>query len=77
MSEIQKLTAAHEEELIQKLSELVRINSEESEPLADAPFGAGPRDALLAALAMMERTASGPSIWTTMPAMQRWARVNR
>ncbi|MBR2844027.1 MAG: dipeptidase PepV [Solobacterium sp.] len=55
MSEIQKLIAAHEEELIQKLSGLVRINSVESEPLADAPFGAGPRDALLAALAMMEK----------------------
>ena len=39
MSEIQKLIAAHEEELIQKLSGLVRINSVESEPLADGRDG--------------------------------------
>lgn len=44
----------YKNELLTKLSELVSYPSVMGEPLPDAPFGAGPRDVLQAALKMME-----------------------
>ena len=53
MTDVKTMVAAHREEMIEKLSRLVRINSEMGEPEPDAPFGRGPREALDCALEMM------------------------
>ncbi len=53
MTDVKAMVAAHREELIEKLSRLIRIDSAAGEPLPDAPFGRGPREALDCALAMM------------------------
>lgn len=53
MTDVKAMVAAHREELIEKLSRLIRINSAEGEPMPDAPFGKGPREALDCALGMM------------------------
>ncbi len=55
MSEMKSMVARYRDDMIGQLSELVRINSVQGEPLPDAPFGEGPRDALRSALAIMER----------------------
>ncbi len=52
--EIRPLVEKYREELVERLSALVAINSVRSETLPDAPFGSGPRDALVAALQMLE-----------------------
>lgn len=45
---------AYQEELLERLGKLVEVNSVESEPTKDAPFGQGPKEALHRALKMME-----------------------
>jgi succinyl-diaminopimelate desuccinylase len=52
--DVKELVKGYREELIERLGTLVSINSEEGTPEADAPFGTGPRDALQAALKMLE-----------------------
>lgn len=51
--DVKALIEGYREELVKRLGSLVSINSEEGTPEADAPFGAGPRDALQAALQML------------------------
>ena len=55
MADVKALVAAHRDELVEKLSALVRINSVEGTPEEDAPFGQGPKTALLAALQMLDK----------------------
>ncbi len=50
--DVHSMVDGYREELVERLGKLIAINSEEGTPLPDAPFGAGPRDALLAALEM-------------------------
>jgi len=50
--DVKSMVEGYREELVKRLETLVSINSEEGTPEADAPFGAGPRDALQAALKM-------------------------
>ena len=50
--DVKSMVEGYREELVKRLGTLVSINSEEGTPEADAPFGAGPRDALQAALKM-------------------------
>ena len=52
--DVKAMVSGYRNELVNKLAELVAIRSVESEPLPDAPFGAGPRDVLLLALKMLE-----------------------
>lgn len=52
--DVKSMVEGYRNELLEKLGQLVAINSEEGESSADAPFGTGPRDALIAALKMME-----------------------
>ena len=44
----------YRDELLKRLTELVAINSEMGEPLEDAPFGIGPKTALLKALEQLD-----------------------
>jgi len=53
MMDRKTLVEGYKDELVKRLGTLVSINSEEGTPEADAPFGAGPRDALQAALKML------------------------
>ena len=53
--DVKSMVEGYRDELVEKLGELVSIKSEMGEALADAPFGAGPRDVLKAALAMCEK----------------------
>ncbi len=52
--DIKTVVNNYQQELIDKLSDLVSVNSEAGTPLPDAPFGAGPRDVLIKALAMLD-----------------------
>ena len=51
---IHEMAVNCEEELLDRLGRLVRIKSVRSEPLPDAPFGAGPRQVLDCALEMLK-----------------------
>ena len=53
MMDVKALVEGYRDELVKRLGTLVSINSEEGTPETDAPFGAGPRDALQAALKML------------------------
>ena len=53
--DVRSMVEGYRDELLEKLGKLVSINSEEGTALPDAPFGEGPREALLAALDMMEK----------------------
>ena len=53
--DVKSMVEKYRDELVEKLEVLVAINSVEGEPLEDAPFGDGPRKALITALAMMEK----------------------
>lgn len=50
--EVKSMVSGYRDELLRRLGTLVAIPSTEGAPLADAPFGAGPRDVLKAALEM-------------------------
>ncbi|NCB34247.1 MAG: dipeptidase, partial [Erysipelotrichia bacterium] len=50
--DVKTMVQEYRDELVSRLGKLVSINSTEGTPLADAPFGAGPRDVLKAALEM-------------------------
>ena len=50
--EVKSMVSGYRDELVSRLGRLVAIQSVEGTPLADAPFGSGPRDALKAALDM-------------------------
>ena len=52
--DVKERVKGYREELLDRLAKLVAINSVQSETLPDAPFGSGPRDALLAALQMLD-----------------------
>ena len=52
--DIKNRVESYRTELLDKLGKLVAVNSEEGEPEDGAPFGTGPRDALVCALKMME-----------------------
>ena len=52
---VKKMVEGYKDELVSRLGKLVAINSTEGTSLADAPFGAGPRDVLKTALAMLEQ----------------------
>ncbi len=52
--DVKSMVESYRGELLSRLGSLVSINSVEGTPLADAPFGAGPRDVLHAALKMLE-----------------------
>lgn len=52
--DVKSMVESYREELLTRLEALVSINSAEGEPRDDAPFGPGPRDALIAALKMMD-----------------------
>ena len=47
MKEVLKWIDDHKDEMISDLEKLININSVEGEALPDAPFGQGPKDALL------------------------------
>ena len=51
--DVKALVEGYRGEIVKRLGTLVSINSEEGTPEEDAPFGAGPRDVLKAALAML------------------------
>ncbi|MBQ9327436.1 MAG: Sapep family Mn(2+)-dependent dipeptidase [Solobacterium sp.] len=51
---VRTMVTGYRDELVERLGTLVAINSTEGTPEPGAPFGAGPRDALHAALAMLE-----------------------
>lgn len=53
--DVKSMCEGYREEIIKRLGELVSINSEQSEAEADAPFGKGPKEALHAALDMLEK----------------------
>lgn len=53
--DVRSMVEGYRDELLEKLGKLVSINSEEGTSLPDAPFGEGPKEALLAALDMMEK----------------------
>jgi succinyl-diaminopimelate desuccinylase len=53
--DVRSMAEGYRDELLKRLSELVAVNSAEGTPLADAPFGAGPRDVLVKALDMMKK----------------------
>ncbi len=53
--DVKTIVAGYRDELVQKLSELVAIDSTEGKPLPDAPFGPGPRKVLETALDMMDK----------------------
>ncbi|MCH3960813.1 MAG: dipeptidase PepV [Solobacterium sp.] len=55
MNDVKTMVEGYRDELVSRLGELVAINSEEGTPEADAPFGAGPRDVLKAALQMSQK----------------------
>lgn len=55
MKEVLKWIDDHKEEMISDLEKLININSVEGEALPDAPFGQGPKDALLKFLEFGER----------------------
>ena len=50
-----ELVQGYKDELVEKLAKLVNINSEMGEAKPDAPFGEGPKEALVTALDMMEK----------------------
>lgn len=52
--DIRTLVENYKEDLLDKLGQLVAIKSEEGEALPDAPFGEGPKEALVTALKLME-----------------------
>lgn len=54
-ADIKSAVWKYKDELLEKLGRLVAVESVESAPLPDAPFGAGPKNALLCALDMMEK----------------------
>lgn len=51
---VKTMVTGYRDELVERLGKLVAIKSVEGEPAPDAPFGPGPRDALHAALEMLE-----------------------
>ena len=53
--DVKSMVNGYRADLLEKLGALVAINSEEGTPAADAPFGEGPKQALVSALAMMEK----------------------
>lgn len=53
--EVKERVEAYRGELLDRLDKLVAINSEMGEAEADAPFGPGPKKALLAALEMLDK----------------------
>ena len=55
MMNVRTLVTGYRDELVKRLGELVAIKSVEGDPQEDAPFGPGPRDALLAALNMLDQ----------------------
>lgn len=55
MKEVLKWIDDHKEEMISDLEKLININSVEGEALPDAPFGQGPKDALLKFLEFGDR----------------------
>ena len=50
-----ELVQGYKDELVEKLAKLVNINSKMGEAKPDAPFGEGPKEALVTALDMMEK----------------------
>lgn len=52
--DVRSMIEGYRNEIVEKLGRLVAINSVEGTPLPDAPFGEGPRKALVSALNMME-----------------------
>lgn len=52
---VKSMVDSYRDELVSRLGKLVAVPSVEGEALPDAPFGAGPRDVLKAALEMMEK----------------------
>ncbi len=52
--DVRERVEGYKDLLLKRLAELVAINSEEGESRADAPFGDGPKEALLKALEMLE-----------------------
>ena len=53
--DVKSMVNGYRADLLEKLGALVAINSEEGTPATDAPFGEGPKQALVSALAMMEK----------------------
>ena len=53
--DIKERVESYRDELIERLGKLVSINSEEGKSSEDAPFGEGPKEALLTALDMLEK----------------------
>lgn len=54
-TEVKKLLTGYRSELVERLGRLVAINSEMGPASADAPFGEGPKQALLTALDFMKK----------------------
>ena len=52
---VRTMVIGYRDELVNRLGKLVAINSTEGQPEEGAPFGKGPRDALHAALGMLEQ----------------------
>ena len=52
--EVRELVDQYEEEMLEKLDKLVSVKSEEGTPTDDAPFGEGPKEALVTALNILE-----------------------
>ncbi len=52
---VRTMVTGYRDELVERLGKLVAINSTEGTPEEGAPFGTGPRDALHAALEMLEQ----------------------
>ncbi len=53
--DVRSMSEGYRDEILKRLGELVSINSEQSAATSDAPFGAGPKKALEAALKMLEK----------------------
>ncbi len=53
--DVRSMVEGYRDEIIERLGKLVSINSVEGTPTEDAPFGEGPKKALVTALSMLEK----------------------